>query len=211
MVDVIGEGPKNGVGLERSGEPLVKAFEGHGDGPNAALRVVACAPGVLFLPIADFFELAKSSFAHGIDCVLSAYEVFEFLLATAEGAECFRIVESQAALLDELRWIDGIAAEFSGIEREFDGMHGLGGWVEQEVRYVSQALLMLEDGFMPGECELPVSMAFAKGVTGRWDVRVMLGGRWEPDTGFGVFKDGGGLGVTVDGVEVLGFWGGLTD
>jgi hypothetical protein len=78
--------------------------------------------------------------------------------------------------LDDLGFVDGFPVEGADFESEGDAVNGFFGGIVQEPGDVEDALLVLEDGGLVVEGEMPVAEIAAEGVAG-WRRSGGSGGR----------------------------------
>src|SRR6185503_5183813 len=97
------------VGVERFGNALMEAFDGFADGVGGLLGDAAGAKKALLLEGVDGFEIAQGFLLYRVGLIFVIENLFEFALFEEERAGSFGIIESEGALLNNIRRVSELA------------------------------------------------------------------------------------------------------
>src|SRR5205823_267650 len=169
-------------GIQRLLQVPLKPVDGHPNGADGLLCLPSGSRWVLPLPSVKLLEFALDFGFYGFGRVFVVEDGFKFELFAAQRSDGVGVVKGEVSLLENRvagenhvftrGWVDDLGDGRAVQEQlevsealDFQG-HAVDGFVrrvEEEIDHIISALLVIEDGFLAVEGEVPKADVFRNG------------------------------------------------
>ena len=154
------------LGVHRPGQAGVEALDRRRDRPGAPLRPVPAQPRTLAQVLRDLLQLAQRLGLHRLDFLPVLQHPLQLALPAPQGPDRRRVLQPHAPLLEDFAGPAGWPTISLALSARATACIGSARRIQQQVRDVKRAQLVLEDGLSAFEGQCPVVHAPAQGISG---------------------------------------------